>query len=166
MLAAGVLLAALVCRGLADGGAEGDPETEEIIEGVVPWKSIGGIGTTYQILQTGKKPGGVVKPGDKVTVHATGIVAETQKKFWSTKDKGQQPFQYTAGGGVITGWDKGAMGMRVNEVRKLRIPAAEGYGENGFPAWGIPPKAELEFELEVLSIKRKGGGKKTDDLRL
>ena len=38
MLAAGVLLAALVCRGLADGGAEGDP-SEEIIEGVVPWKS-------------------------------------------------------------------------------------------------------------------------------
>ena len=29
----------------------------------------------------------------EVTVHATGIVAETQKKFWSTKDKGQQPFQ-------------------------------------------------------------------------
>ena len=55
---------------------------------------------------------------------------------------------------------------KARKVRELRIPAAEGYGENGFPAWGIPPKAELEFELEVLSIKRKGGGKKTDDLRL
>lgn len=41
-------------------------------------------------------------------VHATGVVVETGKKFWSTKDVGQEAFQYQAGvGSVIKGWDKG-----------------------------------------------------------
>ena len=71
---------------------------------------------------------------------------ETGKKFWSTKDKGQQPFEYSAGvGGVITGWDQGCLGMKLGEVRKLSIPADEGYGANGFPAWGIPPNGGLDF---------------------
>merc|ERR1719235_468076 len=132
------------------------------LAGDAGWQSIAGVQTTYLVEKAGH--GAAVAVGDHVTVHATGTVAATGKKFWSTKDKGQQPFSYTAGGGVITGWDKGAMGMRVGEVRKLRIPPGEGYGDSGFPAWGIPAKAELEFELEVLDIKRKGGGKKTPDL--
>ena len=27
-------------------------------------------------------------------------------------------------------------------MRKLKIPAKEGYGERGFPSWGIPPTPE------------------------
>jgi hypothetical protein len=51
-----------------------------------------------------------------VTVHATGIVKETGKKFWSTKDEGQQPFTYQAGvGKVIVGWDQGCLGMQIGE---------------------------------------------------
>lgn len=91
--------------------------------------------------------------GDTVTVHATGVVEETTKTFWSTRDAGERPFTYQAGvGGVITGWDRGVLGMGVGEVRKLRIPAEEGYGARGFPAWGIPAGATLLFEIEVLTI--------------
>ena len=43
--------------------------------------------------------------------------------------------------------------MKVGEIRKLKIPADEGYGARGFPAWGIPPNGGLNFEIEVLSIK-------------
>ena len=76
------------------------------------------------------------------------------KKFWSTKDPGQQPFTYQAGvGGVIKGWDQGCLGMQIGETRKLVIPAHEGYGANGFPAWGIPPGGTLDFTLECLSIQ-------------
>ena len=58
-------------------------------------------------------------------------------------------------GGVITGWDQGCLGMKVGEVRKLDVPANEGYGDGGFPAWGIPPGGGLLFEIEVLSIQGK-----------
>ncbi|EGB08636.1 hypothetical protein AURANDRAFT_8640, partial [Aureococcus anophagefferens] len=91
--------------------------------------------------------------GSNATVHATGVVKETGKKFWSTKDPGQQPFSYQAGvGGVIKGWDQGCLGMTVGEVRELVIPADEGYGANGFPAWGIPPGGTLNFTLECLEV--------------
>ena len=69
-----------------------------------------------------------------------------------------QPFTYQAGvGGVIKGWDQGCLGMQIGEVRKLRIPADEGYGAGGFPAWGIPPGGTLLFEIEILKIEGKDG---------
>lgn len=120
----------------------------------VPEVSIPGAKTTYRIVTSGKDDAAIVEVGDTVTVHATGSVAKTGKQFWSTKDVGQQPFSYTAGGGVIVGWDVGARGMRMGEVRQLKIPADEGYGASGFPAWGIPPNGDLGFELEVLQIKK------------
>ena len=118
-------------------------------------EKIDGYATTKEIVSEGRGSA-VISKGDKVTVHATGIVKETGKKFWSTKDQGQQPFTYDAGvGGVIVGWDQGCLGMKVGEVRKLVIPAKEGYGENGFPAWGIPKGGTLDFTIEVLKIHGK-----------
>merc|ERR1711934_1260985 len=57
-------------------------------------------------------------------------------------------------GGVITGWDQGCLGMFLGEERELIIPADEGYGAGGFPAWGIPPNGTLNFTIEVLQIKK------------
>merc|ERR1712203_829035 len=104
--------------------------------------AIPGYQTTYEQLKAGS--GNKVEKGKTVTVHATGVVKET----------GQKPFTYQAGvGKVITGWDQGLLGMQLGEERKLTIPAHEGYGAAGFPAWGIPPNGTLEFTLEVLEIK-------------
>ncbi|CAE7947582.1 FKBP12, partial [Symbiodinium sp. KB8] len=119
------------------------------------YRPVEGANTIYTVLKEGTGYG-YVEPGDEVTVHATGLVRDTKTKFWSTKDPGQEPFTYTAGGGVIKGWDYGARGMRRGEIRGLRIPAGEGYGPRGFPSWGIPPDADLLFEIEVLDIKRNG----------
>ena len=48
------------------------------------------------------------------------MVQETGKKFWSTKDPGQQPFSYQAGvGQVIKGWDQGLLGMKLGEERQV-----------------------------------------------
>jgi hypothetical protein len=48
--------------------------------------SIAGMATTYQTITEGA--GATVKANNTVVVHATGIVGETGKKFWSTKDAG------------------------------------------------------------------------------
>ncbi|KAJ1624067.1 putative peptidyl-prolyl isomerase FKBP12 [Pavlovales sp. CCMP2436] len=113
---------------------------------------IPGYETTMAVTKEGS--GRVIGKGDTATVHATGVVKETGKKFWSTHDAGQEPFTYQAGvGKVITGWDQGCLGMAVGEHRELVIPAKEGYGADGFPAWGIPPGGTLVFTLECLKIK-------------
>ncbi|EOD07433.1 hypothetical protein EMIHUDRAFT_218347 [Emiliania huxleyi CCMP1516] len=106
-------------------------------------------GTVFNILKEGS--GAEVAKGATVTVHATGVVKESGKKFWSTKDPGQNPFTYRAG--VIKGWDQGLLGMKLGEERQVIIPGAEGYGAAGFPAWGIPPNGTLDFTLEVLKIE-------------
>lgn len=54
-------------------------------------------GTVFNILKEGS--GAEVAKGATVTVHATGVVKESGKKFWSTKDPGQNPFTYRAGVG-------------------------------------------------------------------
>ena len=120
------------------------------------WETIAGLQTKRLTVTPAPAGAPTIAKGDTITVHATGVVKETDKKFWSTKDPGQQPFTYNAGvGSVITGWDQGLLGAKVGEVRKLDIPAEEGYGKGGFPAWGIPPNGGLFFEIEVLSIKGK-----------
>ncbi|CEM25102.1 unnamed protein product [Vitrella brassicaformis CCMP3155] len=105
-----------------------------------------------EIITPGNGP--VVQAGMRTTVHATGNVRQpggALKKFWSTRDPGQQPFQFNAGKGeVIAGWDQGVLGMKVGEKANIMIPANMGYGSSGFPAWGIPPDADLCFEIEVL----------------
>jgi len=92
--------------------------------------------------------------GQSITVHCTGFVVDNNmKKFWSTKDPGQQPFTFNVGlGQVIKGWDEGFLDMQLGEVARLRMTPDYGYGSGGFPAWGIPPNATLEFEVEILKI--------------
>ena len=44
------------------------------------------------------------------------------------------------------------MTMSLGEKARLIIAPHKGYGAGGFPAWGIPPNATLNFEIEILSI--------------
>eukprot|EP00930_Biecheleria_cincta_P007397 TRINITY_DN10860_c0_g5_i1.p1 TRINITY_DN10860_c0_g5~~TRINITY_DN10860_c0_g5_i1.p1 ORF type:complete len:289 (-),score=59.94 TRINITY_DN10860_c0_g5_i1:17-883(-) len=126
-----------------------EPETED---GYLPLE---GAATTYKVVKEGTPGTAQLERGDTVTMHATGIVRETMKQFWSTKDPGQSTFTFTAGEGVIRGWDAGTRGMTKGEVRRLHIPAAEGYGLAGFPDWGIPPNGDLIFNLELVDIAKQ-----------
>ena len=100
-------------------------------------------------LRVGQGTATVVS-GSTVSVHYTGWLSSGQK-FDSSRDRGQ-PFQLTVGGGsVIPGWDEGLLGMKVGGRRKLIIPPALGYGDQGQPPT-IPPNATLYFTIEVLSI--------------
>jgi U3 small nucleolar RNA-associated protein 21 len=120
-------------------------------------EAVPGLGTRRSTMVAGA--GSAVEAGGRVTVHASGRLRPPNDLhgsgpvFWDTRTPGQLPFTYKAGvGQVIEGWDHGCLGMREGETRLLHIPAAEGYGAAGFPAWGIPPHADLTFTLDCLKV--------------
>ena len=114
-------------------------------------KNIGTDQLKIEILKEGT--GEQAKNGDVAVVHYTGTL-EDGTKFDSSVDRGQ-PFSFVLGaGGVIQGWDRGVLGMKVGEKRKLTIAPELAYGEYG--AGGIiPPNATLIFEVELLEIHRR-----------
>ena len=63
------------------------------------WEGISGLKTKKMTVSEAPAGAPTIAKGDTITVHATGVVKETDKKFWSTKDPGQQPFTYNAGVG-------------------------------------------------------------------
>ncbi|HPM13876.1 MAG TPA: FKBP-type peptidyl-prolyl cis-trans isomerase [Candidatus Dojkabacteria bacterium] len=88
--------------------------------------------------------------GDTVSVHYEGTLSDGTK-FDSSYDRGQ-PFEFTLGDNyVIEGWEKGVVGMKVGEIRELKIPSSMGYGESGNGI--IPGNAGLIFKIELLEIK-------------
>ena len=106
-------------------------------------------GLEIEVLQEGAGP--EAKQGDKVAVHYTGTLTDGAK-FDSSLDRGQ-PFTFVLGQGmVIQGWEKGVVGMKVGEKRKLTIAPELGYGEEG-AGESIPPNSTLIFEVELLEIK-------------
>jgi hypothetical protein len=95
----------------------------------------------------------VAKSGDTVDVQYTGWLQSTLVEFDSSYDHGGKPFEFTIGAGqVIKGWDEGVAGMKVGGKRRLIIPAALAYGDQG-AGNTIPPGATLIFDIELVSIK-------------
>ncbi|MCT4665997.1 MAG: peptidylprolyl isomerase [Flavobacteriales bacterium] len=94
--------------------------------------------------------GDACKSGNTVTVHYTGML-DDGKVFDSSLQR--EPFELELGAGmVIPGWELGIDGMKKGEKARLIIPYYLAYGERGYPG-AIPPKATLEFEVELLDFK-------------
>jgi len=111
-----------------------------------------GLVTIDQVAGTGD----LAVRGATVEVHYTGwlhVKGKRGAKFDSSLDSGE-PFSFKLGGGeVIEGWDRGVEGMRVGGKRELIIPPELGYGSAGSPP-EIPPNAMLDFEIQLLSVKK------------
>ncbi|HEX5651007.1 MAG TPA: FKBP-type peptidyl-prolyl cis-trans isomerase [Steroidobacteraceae bacterium] len=102
--------------------------------------------------------GAEATPGAKVTVHYSGwlydhAAPDHKGKPFDSSREGGQPFSFALGARqVIAGWDQGVAGMRVGGQRRLVIPSALAYGEQG--AGGvIPPMATLVFDVELLDVQ-------------
>lgn len=106
--------------------------------------------TEFSFDTTKEGSGKEAKFSDEVTVHYVGTFLDG-KVFDSSREK-NRPFTFVLGAGmVIQGWDEGVVGMKVGEIRTLRVPYDMAYGDQGFPPV-IPPKTPLLFEVELLEI--------------
>ena len=97
--------------------------------------------------------------GSTVYMHYTGwlykpmAARQRGRQFDSSIARGE-PLDFVLGTGrVIKGWDQGVQGMKVGGKRTLIIPAHLAYGKRGAPGGGIPPDADLIFDVELVKIK-------------
>ena len=106
LLLVGVMALAVACGGSDDGGSRA-------------------ASSAASESPTGPAAG----PGDRVSVLYHGTLDDGEV-FDSSRDRGE-PFTFTVGAGdVIAGFDAAVTGLRVGEVRTVRIPPAEAYGES------------------------------------
>ena len=84
------------------------------------------------------------------SIHYTGYLVDGTKFDSSYDHPGAEPISIEYGKHqVIPGWDTGFDGMRIGGKRRLFIPYQLAYGTQGKPP--IPPKAELIFDVELVS---------------
>jgi peptidylprolyl isomerase len=119
-------------------------------------QTLGIESTTFSLdyVDTKIGTGELAAPHKWYMIHYTGYLTDGTK-FDSSVDRGEPlPVAYGQHQ-VIPGWDTGFDGMRVGGKRRLFIPYQLAYGANGKagPAGkqGIPPKAELIFDVELIS---------------
>jgi peptidylprolyl isomerase len=103
--------------------------------------------TKLEIKELVKGTGAEAKTGDTVTVNDVGVVYKTGKQFENTFTR-KEPSTFALSG-LIPGFGKGVVGMKVGGRREVIIPAALGYGKAGSPP-KIPPNAPLIFVIDLL----------------
>lgn len=104
-------------------------------------------GLRYRVITDaeagGKKPG----PRSRVTVHYRGTLING-REFDSSYKRGE-PIAFGLNQ-VIAGWTEGVQLMKEGDKYELVLPYDLAYGERG--TGGIPPRATLVFEVELLKV--------------
>lgn len=111
-------------------------------------------GNEIKYIEVKVGTGDTAEPGKQVAVLYKGWLSDgTLFDETRTNDEGQLvPFTFTLGAGnVIQGWEQGIAGMKVGGYRRLIIPAAVGYGEQGQGT--IPPGALLIFDVQIVAVQ-------------
>jgi FKBP-type peptidyl-prolyl cis-trans isomerase FkpA len=106
-------------------------------------------GLVYKSLKDGTGPSPAAT--DVVNVHYRGTFPDG-KEFDSSYSRGQ-PAEFPLNR-VIKCWTEGVQMMKVGGKAKLVCPASIAYGERGAGGGKIPPNATLNFEVELLGIKK------------
>ena len=89
-----------------------------------------------------------VVSGDTVAVHYDMRLAD-RTRIESSRDSGQ-PLRFEVGAGSVPrGLDEGVLGMRLFGRRRLTVPPALGFGDQGRGPL-IPPDSTLVFDVELM----------------
>jgi len=110
--------------------------------------SVTASGLVYRSLQDGA--GASPAATDTVKVHYRGRFPGG-KEFDSSYSR-NAPTEFPLNR-VIACWTEGVQKMKVGGKAKLTCPAAIAYGARGMGGV-IPPNATLEFEIELLSVRK------------
>jgi FKBP-type peptidyl-prolyl cis-trans isomerase FkpA len=105
-------------------------------------------GLVYQSLKDGA--GAQPTATDVVKVHYRGTLTDG-KEFDSSYKRGE-PAEFPLNR-VIKCWQEGVAMMKIGGKAKLTCPPSIAYGERG-AGGAVPPNATLNFEVELLDIKR------------
>jgi len=106
-----------------------------------------------QVEELKEGTGQECKPGNLVGMFYAGKLKSNNKQFDACVAGKDKPFKFKLGSGqVIKGWDIGVMGMKVGGKRRLTVPAAMAYGQEGCQP-EIPPHSTLVFDIECKFVK-------------
>ena len=93
--------------------------------------------------------GAEAKEGSAVEVKYVGVLFKDGKEFDSSWSRGaSETLPFTIGGGVIPGFSKGTLGMKIGGRREVVIPSKDGYGDQG--SGPIPGGATLVFIIDLV----------------
>lgn len=104
----------------------------------------------YEVSTVKEGSGEPIQNGQLIRVHYKSFLADSaMTMFDNSYDRGET-LEFSLGAGqVIQGWERGLLGMKVGEIRKLSIPYQLAYGDREIGP--IPPRSDLYFEVELVS---------------
>lgn len=107
-------------------------------------------GVTSVLISEGN--GDTAVAGKTVAVNYIGRL-EDGTVFDTSLQPGRTPLTFQVGAGqMIPGFDKGVVGMKVGEQRRLTLAPEAAYGAQGVPGV-IPANATLTFDVELVSVQ-------------
>ena len=111
------------------------------------------VGTATGLVYESLREGSGASPGptDRVKVHYKGTLPGG-KEFDSSYSRGE-PAEFPLNR-VIPCWTEGLQRMKPGGKAKLTCPPGIAYGERGAGGGLIPPGATLNFEVELIEVRR------------
>lgn len=112
-----------------------------------------------EVLSAGTGNG--ARQGDTVVMNYTSALVDGTEIDDSYK-RGETFTVIIGEGRVIQGWEKGLLGIKVGEKRKVLIPPGLAYGAEGVAdptrpgEYIVPPNASLVFTIEAISLSSHG----------
>ncbi len=95
--------------------------------------------------------GAKVAKNDLIVVNYLGQLADQKLPFDESYSEGKEPIATGIGiGSVVAGWDKELVGQTVGSRVLLKIPPADGYGDEGSGS-AIPGGSTLYFVVDILA---------------